>query len=65
MPYYKITYGSSNNVGVRGEDYIEVDPADVGDDGTVPQAVLDGLWQEVVNEYMDDTTVEVVGNVGD
>jgi hypothetical protein len=64
MPYLKITYGSSHNIGVQGTHYIEVPDDHIPDDPKACEKYLDVAWQEAVNEYMNDTTVEIVGEEG-
>lgn len=60
MPYLKVTYGSSQNVSVKGTDYVEVRDSDVPADPVQLDAYLSDQWQFFVNEYMSDTSVEIV-----
>ena len=65
MPYIKISYGSPRNITVQGVEYFEIDPEDLNEDGTVPEALISDMWQECVNNYMSDTGADVVENEGE
>lgn len=64
MPFIKISYGSGHNVSVQGVDYFEVDAEDLDENGNVPESVINETWQHAVNEFMDDTSAEVVEREG-
>ncbi|MGW2950765.1 hypothetical protein [Streptomyces eurythermus] len=63
--FIKIEYGSSHNVSVGGVDYYEVAPEDLDENGNVPESLISATWQEAVNEFMADTSAEVVESEGD
>lgn len=56
--WVRIEYASSRNITVQGVEYVEVD------DDTTQGDVLN-VWQEMVNEFMADTSAELVDAPGD
>lgn len=48
-----------------GTDYVEVRDSDVPADPVQRDAYLSDQWQFFVNEYMSDTSVEIVESRGD
>jgi hypothetical protein len=56
--WVKIEYASSRNITVQGVEYIEV-----GDDAT--RADVDAVRREAVNEFMEETSAELVDEPGE
>lgn len=65
MAFIKVVYGSTYNVSVRGTDYFEIDDELLDGNGELPERIVDEVWQEAVNEFMSDTSADVVENEGD
>jgi hypothetical protein len=65
MSFIKIEYGSSQNISVQGVDYFEVEADDLDENGQVPESFITATWQHAVNEFMSDTSSEVVEKEGD
>lgn len=59
MPWFKIEYGSSMNITVQGSDRIWVDDDEWREtvEAGGEEDFITSLWQETVNDYMDDTYV--------
>ena len=60
MKKVRIVYGSSQNISVTGSYIVEVGDDSFNEEGELTDKARNELWQDAVNEYMNDTYVEAV-----
>ncbi len=56
----KITIYSIYDVRVNHTTYVDIDPEDLDDNGRLPLDYEKELWQDAVNDFCSDSTIEIV-----